>query len=163
MECIGTNKAASLLGICPQRVRQLLAEGRVKGAYKQGRFWRIPLYKRMPRINAGTRGPEGTWRKYHQRATTDIYINGAIINSNIKREHPQPVIGVHQGIKTTYCHEVEILGGCRVVYAPYNPNSCGARVWVEVDPDIPVIPRTFSPEIEQQSWSCSKKKRRIKT
>ncbi|MGB5769183.1 MAG: helix-turn-helix domain-containing protein [Crocosphaera sp.] len=144
METVGTTKAASLLGICPQRVRQLLAEGRVKGAYKQGRFWRIPLYKRMPRINSGTRGPEGTWRKYHQRATTDIYVNSTIIKSNINKEDPEPVIGVHQGIHTNYCHEVEILGSCLVKYSPNKPKGCGARVWIEVAPDVEIIRRTFT-------------------
>ncbi|NEP36908.1 MULTISPECIES: helix-turn-helix domain-containing protein, partial [unclassified Moorena] len=40
---VGTTQAAFLLGICVQRVRQLLKNGRIKGAQKVGRFWQIPL------------------------------------------------------------------------------------------------------------------------
>ncbi len=36
MEYVGTVKAAFLLKICPQRVRQLLLEGRIEGAFKEG-------------------------------------------------------------------------------------------------------------------------------
>jgi excisionase family DNA binding protein len=41
---IGTTEAAFLLGICCHRVRQLLQAGRIIGAVKVGRFWRIPLF-----------------------------------------------------------------------------------------------------------------------
>ncbi len=42
---VQTTKASSLLGICPQRVRQLLAQGRIRGAFKDKRgYWQIPLY-----------------------------------------------------------------------------------------------------------------------
>lgn len=50
MSFIGTTKAAYLLGICHQRVRQLLSEGRIKEAAKVGRFWQIPLFKGMPQV-----------------------------------------------------------------------------------------------------------------
>ena len=41
---VHTTKAASLLEISPRRLRQLLQQGRVKGAYKSGNFWLSPLY-----------------------------------------------------------------------------------------------------------------------
>jgi hypothetical protein len=37
-----------------------------------------------------------------------------------------------------YGHEVEILGGCRVVYRP-NASKCGAKVWIETLYDVKVI------------------------
>ncbi len=58
---IGTSQAASLLDVCPQRVRQLLKEGRVVGAEKIDDFWRIPLFNGMPKVIEGTRGPKSTW------------------------------------------------------------------------------------------------------
>ncbi len=49
MVFVGTIEAAHLLGICHQRVRQLLKAGRIKGAEKVGRFWQIPpLGVRLP-------------------------------------------------------------------------------------------------------------------
>ncbi|MDY6899078.1 MAG: helix-turn-helix domain-containing protein, partial [Cyanobacteriota bacterium] len=47
---VGTTEAAKLLRICTQRVRQLLYEGRIKGAKKVGRFWEIPLYGTKPKV-----------------------------------------------------------------------------------------------------------------
>ena len=40
------SEAASLLKIPHRRLLELLRKGRVKGAYKSGRFWLIPLYNR---------------------------------------------------------------------------------------------------------------------
>jgi|GEM_PF-3136534 len=55
-ELIGTTEAAFLLNISAVRLRQLLQQGRVIGAYKQGRRWVIPLTKGMPKIKPGSRG-----------------------------------------------------------------------------------------------------------
>jgi hypothetical protein len=42
---VKTTQAASLLNLCPQRVRKLLKQGRIKGAFKDKRgFWQIPVY-----------------------------------------------------------------------------------------------------------------------
>ena len=38
-----------------------------------------------------------------------------------------------------YGYEVEIPGGCRVVYRPDSPMSCGARVWIESLYEVQVI------------------------
>ena len=72
---IGTTKAANLLDVCCQRVRQLLKAGRILGARKIGRFWQIPLYNGMPKVIPGTRGPKSTCRKRMQEADTRIHIN----------------------------------------------------------------------------------------
>jgi len=43
-----------------------------------------------------------------------------------------------KGNSNIYGHEVEVPGGCRVVYRPHNP-KCGARVWIESLYDVKVI------------------------
>jgi len=48
----------------------------------------------------------------------------------LKRNEQEPVITVKKGNSNIYGHEVEVPGGCRVVYRPHNP-KCGARVWIE--------------------------------
>ncbi|WP_424095382.1 helix-turn-helix domain-containing protein [Moorena producens] len=60
---ISTAQAADLLGVSPTRVRYLLSKGRVKGAYKVGRTWVIPLFDGMPVVTPGTRGPKRNWSK----------------------------------------------------------------------------------------------------
>ncbi|GBF82717.1 helix-turn-helix domain-containing protein [Aphanothece sacrum] len=144
MEYVGTTQAAGLLGICQQRVRQLLAEGRIKGAFKKGRFWRIPLYNEMPQIIPGKRGPKGTWRKRPQRVATYIHVNQKILQRNIHQKNPEPAISIHRGNRTIQCHQVDIRGGCKVIYSPEKPKNCGARVWIEVDPSVEVIGTVFA-------------------
>ncbi|WP_275670406.1 hypothetical protein [Okeania hirsuta] len=41
---MGTREASFLLGISRQRLLVLLAQGRVKGADKNGRFWNLIYY-----------------------------------------------------------------------------------------------------------------------
>jgi hypothetical protein len=61
---IQTPQASSLLKICPQRVRQLLKQGRIRGAFKDKKgFWQIPLYGDVPEIIPAKRGLQGTWAK----------------------------------------------------------------------------------------------------
>ena len=59
---VSTTEAAFLLNISTGRLRFLLNSGRVVGAKKVKRLWRIPLnQKKMPEIIPGRRGPEPTW------------------------------------------------------------------------------------------------------
>lgn len=142
---VGTTEAAFLLGLCSSRVRQLLAAGRIKGARKVGRFWQIPLYKGMPRVAIANKKPYGKWRQSPQRVATVIHVNQQKIRSNIhKTQDLEPVISIKQGKKDISCHEVEILGPSRLVYQPHDPIHCGARLWLEVDPGIKIIPRRVS-------------------
>lgn len=156
MKYVCIAKAAHLLGICRQRVQQLLYAGRIKGAFKAGRFWKIPLYGKMPKIAPGTRGPQGTWRKRPQQTKTYIHVNQHVIRENRKKTEKEPVICVREGSKVKYCHHVEILRGlCRVVYDPDHPKPCGATVWLEIDPKLmqaialsnPIIIRSFAVSI----------------
>ncbi len=143
MEYVGTVKAAFLLRICPQRVRQLLAEGRIEGAFKEGRFWRIPLYNGVPKVIPGKRGPKGKWSKQRQRSITRIHVNSNNIKNNIDSEHIEPVVIVRQGSKTFYCHQIDICGPSRIAYSPHQSIPGGARVWIEVEPDVVIMPRNF--------------------
>ncbi len=133
---VGTTEAASLLNICCQRVRQLLAAGRVEGAKKEDRTWKIPLFNGMPKIIPGSRGPKGTWRKKLQAAVTYIHvIRQRVVGNQTNNEKNEGVITVKRGSrKPEYCHEVEINGPCRLVYRPDHPLNSGARLWIEVEP-----------------------------
>ncbi len=142
---IGTRKAANLLDICCQRLRQLLKEGRIQGARKIGRFWQIPLFNGMPKVQPGKRGPKGTWRKRIQQADTRIHINRKIFDSNRTNKQQEPIIAVHKGSRPpAYYHEVKITGACRIVYRPDRPLSCGAVLWIEVDPGVETVAQKFA-------------------
>ena len=54
---VGTTETAKIINISPGRLRILLIAGRVKGAYKTGRIWLIPLFNGKPIIRKGKRGP----------------------------------------------------------------------------------------------------------
>lgn len=141
---IGTTQAARLLKICTQRVRQLLYEGRIVGAKKVGRFWQIPVFKGMPKIKVGKRGPKGTWRKRLSSALTRIHVNSQKIKSNNNNGTYEPVIVVRSGSEKIEAHHVKINGSCEVVYRPYHPLDCGSKLWIEVDSDVIVVPCAFS-------------------
>ena len=47
---VGTSEAAKILNISTPRLRVLLIEGRVEGAYKTGKIWLIPLFGGKPII-----------------------------------------------------------------------------------------------------------------
>ena len=127
---VGTTEAANILNISTGRLRMLLITGRVEGAYKSGRMWLIPLFNGRPLIRKGKRGPAPSWRNPQKPAKTVVHVNTQKIKQNQKGSHKQPVISVKHGKTNQYGHEVEIPGGCRVVYRPDNP-MCGARVWIE--------------------------------
>jgi len=141
---VGSTQAASLLGICAQRVRQLLKEGRILGAKKVGRFWQIPLYNGMPVVEDRDNGPDGTWRKRPQEANTIIHVFKRQFESNKKYQTLEPVIIVRQGSRVTHCHEVDINGPSKLVYRPFQETYFRAKLWIEVEPDIPVITKCFS-------------------
>ena len=128
-----TTAAANLLEISPRRVRQLLQQGRVVGAYKSGKFWLIPLYNGMPVIIKAKRGQAGTWRKGKVPEKIIIHINSNHIKQNIQKspQEREPVIAI-KGAQKGYVDYLEIPGPCRIVYSPDKPLSCGARVWIEV-------------------------------
>jgi hypothetical protein len=161
---VGTTEAAKLLNISTARLRVLLMAGRVEGAYKTGKMWLMPLFNGKPIIKRGTRGPAPRWRNPRKPGKTIIHVNSHKIRQNQKQNLTQPVITVKKpcnslrqshsfseaglstprvdsptnGILNLYGHEVEILGGCRVVYRP-NASKYGAKVWIETLHDVKVI------------------------
>ena len=92
MEYVGTVKAAFLLKICPQRLRQLLASERVEGAFKDGRFWQIPLYNGVPRVIPGKRGPKGKWSQKRRETLTRIHVNSTTIKNNINAKEIEDIV-----------------------------------------------------------------------
>lgn len=127
---VGTTQAAEILNITTARLRTLLIAGRVEGAYKSGKMWLIPLFNGKPIITRGKRGPAPRWHSAKKPAKTMIHVNSQRIKQNHKQQLNQPVITVKKGNTNVYGHEVEILGGCRVIYRPQG-SFCGARVWIE--------------------------------
>ena len=135
---VGTTETAKILNISTARLRVLLIAGRVEGAYKTGRMWLIPLFNGKPIIKPGKRGPAPRWRNPRKPAKTIVHVNTQRIKHNQKASCRQPVITVKRGNNNQYGSEVQIPGGCRVVYRPDNP-KCGARVWVETLYEVRVI------------------------
>lgn len=130
---VHTTQAASLLGISTRRLRQLLSDKRVKGAYKSGKFWLIPLYEGMPVIIQAKRGQAGTWKVGKRPQKHILHINSNIIKQNINKrpEERKPAIAI-KGAQLGYVNQLEIPAPCRIIYQPDNPLPCGARVWIEV-------------------------------
>jgi hypothetical protein len=135
---VGATEAAKILNISTARLRVLLIAGRVEGAYKTGKMWLIPLHSGKPIVKRGTRGPAPRWRNPRKPAKTIIHVNSHRIKQNRKQQQQQPVITVKTGNTNIYGHQVEIPGGCRVVYHP-NHSRCGAKVWIETLYPVQVI------------------------
>ena len=71
---VGTKEVASILGVSVERVRLLLKQGRIKGAFKVGRIWVIPLEGGRPIISKGRRGSKARWTRNHKVGVTKIYV-----------------------------------------------------------------------------------------
>ena len=130
---VNTTQAASLLKISSSRLRQLLQKGRVRGAYKAGKFWLIRLYDGMPYVEETKRGQAGTWKVAKKPQKTTVNINSNIIRQNIKKSKAErkPAIAV-KGKEKHYVYELEIPVPCKIIYNPDKPLDCGARVWIEI-------------------------------
>ncbi|MGD1804784.1 DNA-binding protein [Dapis sp. BLCC M126] len=166
---ISTTEAAFLLNISTGRLRFLLNAGRVIGARKVKRLWRIPLnQKGMPEITPGRRGPEPTWNKNQRTANTFIHVLRKTIDYNRDYGTSHPAVAVKVGHKKDYCHSLKIHGPCQIVYRPHQPNTSqagGARLWIEVEPGNRVERVYFSdgdydppPEVLQQRAKRKKSK-----
>jgi hypothetical protein len=144
---VGTTAAGNLLGVSSARVRTLLLQGRIQGAYKISKVWVIPLVNGMPVVSPGRAGPRPRWHKPPPRPITFIHINKNSIaqNHHQKPEDRVPVISVKKGSSNIYAWDVEIQGGCRIVYRHDSPKHCGARVWIETYSEVKLIDR--QPEI----------------
>ncbi len=70
---------------------------------------------------------------------TVIHVNQHVIKANAKNNEQNPVLTVKTYKSNTYAHEVEIVGGSRIVYSPDKPLSCGAKVWIETDGEVVIV------------------------
>lgn len=83
---------------------------------------------------------------------TRIHVNQHVIRANAKSGTRLPVLTVKTSAANTYAHEVQINGPCRIVYSPDKPLSCGARVWIEVENGVSVVPVLRS---DTHDWELS--------
>jgi hypothetical protein len=139
---VDTIQAANILGVSQTRVRMLLKQNRIVGAYKLGRFWVIPLTDGMPVITKGTRGPKFSFKSARQEACSIIRINRQEVARNQKQNKCEPVITVKKGNSNTYGHTVEINGPCRIVYS-LDRTLLGARVWIETFSKVNIFRKDF--------------------
>ncbi len=138
---VGTSEAAEILNITTSRMRYLLSQGRVKGAYKSRSTWIIPLFNRMPIIARGERGPKPKWRRRIPAKTTiNVNRNKIRDNKNKKPDLQVPVISVKRKNTNTYGFSVKINGPCEIIYRPEKPLSCKAALWIETFASIEVKP-----------------------
>lgn len=75
---------------------------------------------------------------------TRIHVNQHHIRSNKTKGTDLPVITIKQGMKNTYCNEVDILGPSKIVYGGDGCDakpllSCGARVVIETQAEIFIV------------------------
>ncbi|MEO1376360.1 MAG: helix-turn-helix domain-containing protein [Cyanobacteria bacterium J06635_10] len=136
---VSTSQAAEILNISTSRVRYLLAQGRVKGAYKVGRTWIIPLFEGNPIISRGSRGPKAKWCR-RIPAKTKIHVNRNNIKKNLDQnlEDLIPVLSVKRSNSNVYGYSVKINGPCELIYRPEKPLDCGAVAWIETFSQVEV-------------------------
>lgn len=128
---IGTTEAAKLLKISARRLRYLLSEDRVVGAFKAGRNWVVPIIEGLPKIKAASCGPKSTWKKAQFPAKNVIHINRQVIGKKVDGEYIPP-ISVKNCNQNLYTVKVEIPGPCTLVYQPENRlRGCNATAWLE--------------------------------
>jgi len=83
---------------------------------------------------------------------TIIHVNQNAIRRNIKTRRasgPEPVITAKTYKSNDYGHEAVIYGqdgkeAARVVYRPFKPLGCGARLWIETQNEVDVIVNEYS-------------------
>ena len=69
-----------------------------------------------------------------------IHINRNIIQRNSKYGRTDPVCRVEYSNGTVvYCMEVEIEGPSKMVYRPFHPRPCGAKLWIETEAPLVLI------------------------
>lgn len=149
---VGTSEAAEILDISTSRMRYLLLEGRVKGAYKAGKVWIIPLFNKMPIISKGRRGPKAKWRK-RIPAKTKIHVNRQIISQNRNKvEDLDAVLSIKRCNDNIYGYSVKVNGPCEIVYRPEQPLGCGAVVWIETFSQVAVESTKSKQKGKAKEW-----------
>ncbi len=85
---------AEKLGVSTSRIRLLINKGRIKGAFKVGNIWVIPVIDGKPQATRGSRGPELTWSKCRPDFISRIHVNQHEIHKNNEKGTREPVISV---------------------------------------------------------------------
>lgn len=128
---IGTSEAAKLLKISTRRLRHLLSQSRVIGAFKAGRNWVIPVIGGLPKIVKASCGPKPTWKTVQTPAKSVMHINRNVVGKKADGKYIPPIT-VKSRNQNLYTVKVEIPGPCTLVYQPENPLSgCHATAWLE--------------------------------
>ncbi|NJL60507.1 MAG: helix-turn-helix domain-containing protein [Methylacidiphilales bacterium] len=137
---ISVTQLAEKLKVSTSRVRFILGEGRIVGAFKVGNVWIIPVNNNGKiQVISGKRGPKLSWCKSRLKAQAKIHVNGQKIKQNRETGNNTPVITVKRGKTNEYCHQVDIKGPCKLIYKPSNPLKSGAQVWIETNSEIELI------------------------
>ncbi|MGK7939945.1 MAG: hypothetical protein AB4062_07300 [Crocosphaera sp.] len=56
----------------------------------------------------------------------------------------EPIVIVRQGTQKSYdCYQLDIDGPSKIIYSPHKSFPGGARVWIEVEPDVVIMPHDF--------------------
>ncbi|MEB3177576.1 MAG: hypothetical protein VKL59_00820, partial [Nostocaceae cyanobacterium] len=114
----------------PRRLRYLLQEDRVHGAFKVGRTWVIPLVNGLPVISQGESGPPAKWKTPPAPKPNYIHVNSQLFGKKDRNGNYVPVITVKSRKSNFYSESVVIPGPCKVVYDFENPKY-RAKCWIE--------------------------------
>ena len=131
---IGTTEAAYLMKVTPQRVRKLLRDGRIKGAYKiNNDTWVIPLINGRVVVDRRDRGPKPRWTKPRQRHLTRIHVNKHLIarNHNLPLNQQVPIFAIDRPEGQVYAKKVTIRGTAQLVYSDKHCLCSGSKGWIE--------------------------------
>ena len=67
-----------------------------------------------------------------------IHVSQVNIKHNTKNRGCRPAIVIRDGSRKFLAHSVDIKGPSKIVYRPYNPLPCGARLWIETDAELDI-------------------------
>jgi Helix-turn-helix domain len=149
-------QVAEKLGISGTRVRTLIKQGRIIGAFKIGKIWVIPLKDGMPQATKAKKGPKLTWDFRARDGVSRIHVNQHVIRANNETGERNPVITVKRHDSNTYCHEAVINGPCRVIYEPEKglPGCKSAKVWIETFAKVELVCKEFYENLVDKSVFC---------
>ncbi len=139
---VTATEAGKILGVSSRRVRCLLSQNRIEGAFKAGIQWLIPLCDGKPVITEGKRGPKPGWservKKPRKKDLTVVKVIRRNIDGNKNNHTNKTVISVKRGNEPAiHCHGVTLYGPSTLFYSHEARADKGkARVWLETHFDF---------------------------
>jgi excisionase family DNA binding protein len=97
---LSVKQLADNLGVSTNRIRKLIADGRIKGAFKVGNIWVIPVVDGKPQATKGSRGPELTWKRCRPNPVSRLHVNQEKIRKNNETGSREEVISCKTYRKT---------------------------------------------------------------